>query len=46
MSTESEVMAAIDDNRRTSHLVIADISADDTWLSVPMTEAVSLDAWR
>ncbi|WP_199268435.1 DUF7556 family protein [Halomarina oriensis] len=41
-SGDGEVMAAVADQR----LVIADISRDETWLSVPLTQAVSVEDYR
>ncbi|MFC5971398.1 hypothetical protein ACFPYI_08665 [Halomarina salina] len=42
LSDDGEVMAAISEQR----LVIADISRDDAWLSVPLRQAVVLDENR
>lgn len=42
----NEVMAAIDSDGRGPRLVIADISADESWLSMPATAAASLADWR
>jgi hypothetical protein len=39
-------MAAIDDSGATARLVVADISRDDAWLSIPRAEAPTLDEWR
>lgn len=46
VTERADVTSAVDtiDGRR--HLVVADISADDTWLAIESTEAVSLEAWR
>jgi hypothetical protein len=41
-----EVMAAIDSDGRGPRFVIADISADGSWLSVPATAAACLADWR
>lgn len=43
---EPPVMAAIDRSGDTARLVIADVSMDDRWLSVPQAEAPTLRAWR
>ncbi|MFB6108602.1 MAG: hypothetical protein ABEJ82_07160 [Haloplanus sp.] len=43
---EFEVMASVDDSARTSQFVIADVSRDDAWVSVPLADASTLDAWR
>jgi hypothetical protein len=39
---EGEVMAAVSGER----LVIADISRDDAWLSIPVAASVSVDEFR
>ena len=41
----SEVMASVEDGS-TETFVIADISRDDAYLTVPLTDAASLPAWR
>ena len=41
-----EVMASIDAEGDDPRLVIADITADGTWLSVSETAAASLAEWR
>lgn len=41
-----QVMAAIDSDGRGPRLVIADISADESWLSVPAANAADLADWR
>ena len=43
---EGTVMAAIDDSGATARLVVADISRDDAWLSIPRAEAPTLDEWQ
>lgn len=43
---DHEVMASIDGERTDTRLVIADITADDAWLSIPTPAAVRLDDWR
>lgn len=42
---DGEVMAAIEDGGE-EVLVIADISRDETYLSIPLDEAATLSAWR
>lgn len=42
VESEREVMAAVDEGR----LVIADVSRDDAWLSVPEGAAASLAEYR
>jgi len=41
-----EVMASIDADGDGARLVIADVTADETWLSVQETAAASLSEWR
>jgi hypothetical protein len=41
-----DVMASVDNVGTTKKLIIADISCDDSWISLPVTEAVSLPNWR
>lgn len=41
----SEVMAAVEKGRQ-EELIIADISTDDSYMTVPLEEAASLPAWR
>ena len=41
-----EVMAAIDSDGHGPRLVIADITADGTWLSASEAAAASLAEWR
>ncbi|ELY43388.1 DUF7556 family protein [Natronorubrum sulfidifaciens] len=43
---DSSVVAAIDEIDGRSHLVIADITRDDVWLSMPERNAVSLEMWQ
>ncbi len=39
-------MAAIDRSGGAARLVIADVTRDDTWLSIPASEAPTLAEWR
>ncbi|MFC6837098.1 DUF7556 family protein [Halomarina ordinaria] len=39
---EYEVMAAVDDGT----LVIADVSRDDAWVALPLSQALSLDDYQ
>ena len=41
-----EVMASLDDDGRTERLIIADTTADDAWLSVPVSGSVALQDWQ
>jgi hypothetical protein len=43
---DASIVAAIDRDGSDARLVIADVSRDDSWLSVPRSEAPLLDAWR
>lgn len=42
----SEVMASIDDGGGGARFVIADITAERSWLSIPEAAAASLAEWR
>ena len=44
--TAPEVMASIDEDPEGERLVIADVTADGTWLSVPADAAATLTEWR
>lgn len=46
MSSDHEVMAAIDDEAPERRLIIADLTADDSWLSIPAADALALVDWR
>lgn len=41
-----DVMASVDDDGATERFVIADISRDDAWVSIPLCEAASLSGWQ
>jgi hypothetical protein len=43
VAADAEVMAAIEDN---TEFILADISRDDAFITMPLTEAASLPAWR
>jgi hypothetical protein len=45
VETSSEVMSAVEEGP-VKRLIIADISTDDAYLTVPLEEAASLPAWR
>jgi hypothetical protein len=45
VETNGEVMAAIEENP-VERLIIADVSTDDAYLTVPVGDAVSLSEWR
>jgi len=42
---DSEVMAAVEDGPQ-EEFILADINTDEAYLTVPLTEAASLPAWR
>jgi len=44
-TTDAEVMAAVEDGP-VEKFVIADISRDDAYLTLPLADAASLPAWR
>ncbi len=39
-------MSSVDDDGRVERLVIADITRDNEWLSMPVADAASLPEWR
>lgn len=43
---ETEVMTSIDDDGSQRRVIIADITRNGAWISVPLSEAASLRAWR
>jgi hypothetical protein len=45
LGSEPEVMAAVEDGQ-VETFVLADVSRDEAYLTVPLTEATSLSAWR
>jgi hypothetical protein len=45
-SVEGEVMTAVDGNGGAADVVIADISREEAWLSLPLAEAASIPEWR
>ncbi|HET7323604.1 MAG TPA: hypothetical protein VFJ06_04670 [Halococcus sp.] len=45
-SAADDVMASVDDDGTTERFVIADISQDDAWISIPLCEAASLPGWQ
>ena len=44
-ASHAEVMASVDPSPTQPEFVIADVSRDDAWLSMPASEAPSLRAW-
>ena len=45
-ATANDVMASVDDDGTTEEFIIADISRDNTWISVPLKESAALPDWR
>lgn len=45
-STAEDVMASVDDDGTLERFVIADISRDDAWVSLPLCEATPLAEWQ
>lgn len=45
-NSRDTVMAAIDTNHDLERLIIADVTSDDSWLSISEPAAVRLDEWR
>lgn len=45
VETDSEVMASVEDGP-TETFIIADVSRDGAYLTVPLEDAASLPAWR
>ncbi|SEH11366.1 hypothetical protein SAMN04487967_0317 [Natronorubrum sediminis] len=46
LHSDGDVVAAIDEIEGETHLVIADIARDNTWLSMPEYDVASLESWR
>ncbi|WP_266079209.1 DUF7556 family protein [Haladaptatus caseinilyticus] len=46
VADDTEVMASVDDDGQTERLVIADISREDAWISMRVTDAASLPDWQ
>lgn len=42
----AEIMAAVDQADNPTLFVISDISKEESWITIPETEAVLLEAWR
>ncbi|WP_276271862.1 DUF7556 family protein [Haloarcula litorea] len=40
------IVAAVDETDGQPRLVVADVTTDDAWLSMPAADAVSLSEWR
>ncbi|MFB6250527.1 MAG: hypothetical protein ABEI27_02375 [Halobellus sp.] len=44
-ASRAEVMASVDSTSGKSEFIIADITCDDAWLSMRVSDAPSLDEW-
>lgn len=44
-ASPAEVMASVDTSARRPKLIIADVSREDAWISVPEAESASLEEW-
>ncbi|WP_276273410.1 DUF7556 family protein [Haloarcula litorea] len=45
IGTDAEVMASVEEGE-TDTLIIADVSTDDAYLTLPLSEAAALPEWR
>ncbi|MHB9287432.1 hypothetical protein ACKVMT_10400 [Halobacteriales archaeon Cl-PHB] len=45
LAQEAEVMASVEDGP-TEQFIVADISQDDAYVTLPLEDAASLPAWR
>jgi len=45
VDADAEVMSAVEDGQ-TERFVIADVTRDDAYVTVPLADAASLPAWR
>ncbi|MDG5778367.1 hypothetical protein VB773_03725 [Haloarculaceae archaeon H-GB2-1] len=45
LADDAEVMASVEEGP-TEQFIVADITCDDAYLSVPLADAASLPAWR
>ena len=46
VANDAEVMASVDDDGDEARLVIADITCDNAWISMPVANAASVPNWR
>lgn len=44
--TDGEVMAAIDEEPAGQRFLVADVSRDDAWVAIALSDAAALDSWR
>jgi len=45
VAEDAEVMASVEEGT-TDKLIIADVSTDDAYMTLPLVDAASLPAWR
>ncbi len=45
VAADAEVMASVEDGE-TETFVLADVTTDDAYITLPLAEAASLPAWR
>ncbi|WP_264782429.1 hypothetical protein [Haladaptatus sp. T7] len=46
LANDSEVMASVDDDGETERFVIADVSRDDAWICMRVSDTAALPNWR
>ncbi|WP_423743654.1 hypothetical protein V5735_11525 (plasmid) [Haladaptatus sp. SPP-AMP-3] len=46
LANDSEVMASVDDDGEAERLVIADVSRDDAWICMRVSDTAALPNWR
>lgn len=46
VADRSEVMASVDTNGSSRRLVLADVSRDDAWISMTVSETVRIPDWH
>lgn len=46
VADSTEVMASVDNDGTSRRLVIADVTRDDAWISMPASESVRIPAWE
>jgi len=45
-TTANDVMASVDDDGTGEEFIIADVSRDNSWISMPLKEAAALPNWQ
>lgn len=46
VTDHTEVMASVDTKGSNRRLIIADLSQEDAWISMPMSESVPVTVWQ